>query len=140
MLDEFTGFWLENGEWMTAGTGCNEAGAQIVFMAFLQRMVNGDGFVDREFGIGTGRSDLLLRRPYGDGQVQREAFELKVWWDKSADPLDGALPQFDKYLARLRLDAGTLKCSLPGRNGPGFTVRRWPASPTSHSAAKWRSR
>jgi hypothetical protein len=108
MLDEFTGFWLENGEWMTAGTGYNEAGAQIVFMAFLQRMVNGDGFVDREFGIGRGRSDLLVRRPYGDGLVQREAFELKVWWPGKPDPLEKALPQFDHYLARLRLDSGTL--------------------------------
>ncbi|MBO0802916.1 MAG: ATP-binding protein [Nocardiopsaceae bacterium] len=108
MLEEFTGFWLENGEWMTRGTGYNEAGAQIVFMAFLQRMINGDGFVDREFGIGTGRADLLVRRPYGNGEVQREAFELKVWWTGKPDPLEEALPQFDKYLARLRLGAGTL--------------------------------
>lgn len=108
MLEEFTGFWLANGEWMTQGTGYNEAGAQIVFMAFLQRMVNGDGFVDREFGIGRGRADILLRRPYGDGQVQREAFELKVWWDKDSDPLREGLPQFDGYLSRMRLDTGTL--------------------------------
>jgi hypothetical protein len=108
LLEEFTGFWLENGEWMTAGTGYNEAGAQIVFMAFLQRMVNGDGFVDREFGIGRGRTDLLIRRPYGDGQVQREAFELKVWWPGKPDPLEKALPQFDQYLSRMRLDVGTL--------------------------------
>lgn len=108
MLEEFTSFWLENGEWMTKGTGYNEAGAQIVFMAFLQRMIGDDGFVDREFGIGTGRADLLVRRPYGDGQVQREAFELKVWWPKAADPLEKALPQFDEYLSRMRLDTGTL--------------------------------
>jgi hypothetical protein len=93
---------------MTTGTGYNEAGAQIVFMAYLQCMVNRDGFVDREFGIGTGRADLLVRRPYGDGLLQREAFELKVWWQGKPDPLMEALPQFDKYLSRMRLDAGTL--------------------------------
>jgi hypothetical protein len=108
MLEEFTGFWLENGEWMTRGSGYNEAGPQIVFMAFLQRMVNGDGFVDREFGIGRGRADLLIRRPYGGGEVQREAFELKVWWPGKPDPLETALPQFDGYLSRMRLSAGTL--------------------------------
>jgi hypothetical protein len=108
MLDEFTGFWLQNGEWMTKGTGYNEAGAQIVFMAFLQRMMNGDGFVDREFAIGSGRADLLIRRPYGDGLVQREAFELKVWWPGETDPLEKAVPQFDGYLSRMRLDTGTL--------------------------------
>jgi hypothetical protein len=77
-------------------------------MAFAQCMMNGDGFVDREFALGSGRADILLRRPYGDGQIQREAFELKVWWAGKADPLKAALPQLDKYLARLCLDTGTL--------------------------------
>lgn len=93
---------------MASGTGYNEAGAQIVFMAFLHRMVNGDGFIDREFAIGSGRADILLRRRYGDGQLQREAFELKVWKDDRPDPLDAALPQFDGYLGRLRLGSGIL--------------------------------
>jgi hypothetical protein len=64
--------------------------------------------VDREFGAGRGRVDLLLRRPYGDGQLQREAFELKVWKDKKGDPLPEALPQLDRYLSRFRLDRGIL--------------------------------
>lgn len=108
MLEEFTAFWLENGEWMASGTGYNEAGAQIVFMAFLHRMIGDDGLIDREFAIGSGRADILIRRRYGDRQVQREAFELKVWRDGKPDPLTPALSQFDRYLARLRLDAGTL--------------------------------
>jgi hypothetical protein len=108
LLAEFTAFWLENGEWMTSGTGYNEAGAQIVFMAFLNRMLNGEGFIDREFAIGTGRTDLLIRRRYGNGQIQRVAFELKVWWTGRPDPLEAALPQFDKYLDRFQLDSGTL--------------------------------
>jgi hypothetical protein len=109
MLEEFTAFWLQNGEAMAGGTGYNEAGAQIVFMAFLHVVVNGDGFVDREFAVGSGRADILIRRRYGDGQLQREAFELKVWWDKRPDPLgSAALTQLDRYLARFRLDTGTL--------------------------------
>lgn len=108
LLEEFTAFWLENGEWMASGTGYNEAGAQIVFMAFLHRMIGDDGLIDREFAIGSGRADILIRRRYGDRQIQREAFELKVWKDGKTDPLKAALPQFDKYLARLRLGAGTL--------------------------------
>jgi len=108
MLEAFTGFWLENGEWMASKTGYNEAGAQIVFMAFLHQMVRGDGFIDREFAIGSGRADILLRRRYGDeGKVQVAAFELKVW-KTGTDPLAKALPQLDRYLARFRLDAGTL--------------------------------
>ena len=37
-------------------------------MAWLQRIVNGGGYVDREYGVGRGRIDLLLRWPWeGDG-------------------------------------------------------------------------
>jgi hypothetical protein len=127
MLEEFTDFWLENGEWMASDTGYNEAGAQIVFMAFLHRMVNGDGFVDREFGLGRDRADILIRRPYGDGLTQREAFELKVWKDGRPDPLERALGQIDKYLARLRLDTGTLVI---------FDHRRQPAPVSERSTTE----
>lgn len=35
------------------------------------------GFIDREYAIGSGRIDLLIRKPYGDGQVQREAMSSR---------------------------------------------------------------
>ncbi len=45
-------------------------------MAFLQRVVNGGGFIDREYGVGRRRIDLLVRWPYagehGQHQWQRE--------------------------------------------------------------------
>ena len=108
MLEEFARFWVMNGEWLANGTGYNEAGAQIVFMAFLHRMVNGDGYVDREFAIDSGRADIVVRRRYSTGDLQYAAFELKVWRDKAADPLTEALTQFDGYLDRFGLDTGTL--------------------------------
>jgi hypothetical protein len=81
-------------------------------MAFLQRVVNGGGYVEREYGIGRGRIDLLVRWPYkdSDGQrvMQREALELKVWRNKAKDPLTQGLKQIDKYLAQLNLDTGVL--------------------------------
>ncbi len=40
-------------------------------MMFLQRVVNGGGFIDREYAIGSGRIDLLGRKPYGDHLLQR---------------------------------------------------------------------
>jgi hypothetical protein len=33
-------------------------------MALLQRIVDGGGFVDREYGVGRGRIDLCVRWPY----------------------------------------------------------------------------
>ena len=38
----------------------HEVAPQLIFMAFLQRIVNGGGFVDREYGIGMGRVDITL--------------------------------------------------------------------------------
>ena len=55
----------------------------LVLMAFVQRIVNGGGHIDREYGVGRGRVDLLVRWPYrapdGSRAVQRLAVEIKVW-------------------------------------------------------------
>ena len=108
VLDEFAAFWAEHSDVLTRGQVYHEAAPQLVFMAFLQRIVNGGGQVEREYGVGRGRIDVLVRKPYGDGQVQREAAELKVWRPRQADPLEAGLKQLDGYLTRLGLDHGTL--------------------------------
>jgi hypothetical protein len=64
--------------------------------------------VDREYGVGRGRVDILVRKPYGDHQVQREAVELKVWAPGKPDPLPVGLKQLDRYLDGLHMDTGTL--------------------------------
>ena len=49
--------------------------------AFLQRVVNGGGYIDREYGLGRKRTDLLIRKPLGDGYgvpIQRIVLELKI--------------------------------------------------------------
>ncbi|MBO0802698.1 MAG: ATP-binding protein [Nocardiopsaceae bacterium] len=108
LLDAFIDFWLENGEFMTANETYHEAAAQLVFMGFLQRIVNGGGFIDREYAVGSGRTDILIRKPYGNHRLQREAIELKAWAPGKADPLKAGLKQLDGYLDRFRLDTGTL--------------------------------
>lgn len=112
MLDEFVAFWSEHGDVLSNRISYNEAATQIVFMAFLQRVVNGGGFIDREYGVGRGRIDLLVRWPYKDTEgkrvIQREAIELKVWREKQVDPLKQGLKQIDDYLNKLGLDTGIL--------------------------------
>jgi hypothetical protein len=112
ILREFAAFWVEHGEVLAAGVPYREAASQLVLMAFLQRVVNGGGFIDREYGIGRGRIDLLVRWPYreaGGGRAwQREALELKVWRDKAKDPLAQGLSQLDGYLDRVGLPTGVL--------------------------------
>jgi len=111
LLREFTAFWRQHGEVLAAGAPYHEAAPQLVFMAFLQRVVNGGGFVDREYGVGRGRIDLLVRWPYleqGQRRWQLHAVELKLWRENQADPLSDGLAQLDAYLERLELQAGVL--------------------------------
>ena len=110
LLRGFADWWVANGEIIAGKLDYHEAAPHLVLMAFLQRIVNGGGFVDREFGIGRRRLDLLVRWPLPEGGWQREAIEVKVWSDESrrGDPLPVGLEQLDGYLARLGLDHGAL--------------------------------
>jgi hypothetical protein len=112
LLTAFASFWKENGEFMTGHTGYREAAPQLIIMAFLHRIINGGGYIDREYGVGRGRVDLLVRQPYtgpdGARAWQREALELKVWREHQPDPLEQGLAQLDGYLDRLELDTGVL--------------------------------
>ena len=52
-----------------------------MWQAFLQRVVNGGGYIDREYGLGRRRTDLLIRKPLTDhygGPIQRVVMELKI--------------------------------------------------------------
>jgi hypothetical protein len=108
LLEAFADFWVEHGALLADTRLYNEAAVHLVFMGFLQRIANGGAFVDREYGVGLGRLDLLIRKPYGDHQMQREAIELKVWAPDKPDPLALGLKQLDRYLDGLHLDSGTL--------------------------------
>lgn len=124
LLDDFRAFWCENAEPYLAQAPYSEAAAQLVFMAFLQKVVNGGGFIDREYAVGSGRIDLCIRWPHSGG-AERWAVELKIWREGRPDPLDQGLKQLASYLDRLGLDRGTLivfdgrKAAepLPGRCG-----------------------
>ena len=112
IISEFALWWAENAEAMLKGHVYHEVAAQIVFMAWLQRVVNGGGIIDREYGIGRGRIDLLIRWPHSAAKNsrdwQREAFELKVWAQGKPDPLNIGLLQLERYLDGLNMTTGTL--------------------------------
>jgi len=112
LLEEFAAFWREHGEVLTRRDAYHEAAPQLVLMGFLQRVVNGGGYVMREYGIGRGRIDLLVRWPYTDSDGKRcwqqEAVEMKVWSEHGKDPLAAGMKQLAEYLDRVGLDHGTL--------------------------------
>lgn len=112
LLEEFVVFWREHGEVLIRQEGYHEAACQIILMAFLHRLVNGGGQLDREYAAGTKRLDVLVRWPYtgpdGERLMQREAMELKVWRAGENNPTPDGLAQLDRYLDRLTLPTGAL--------------------------------
>ncbi|MEO1389814.1 MAG: ATP-binding protein [Cyanobacteria bacterium J06634_6] len=103
LLDAFVAFWRQHGQPLLKGAPYTEIAPHLVMMAFLHRVVNGEGTLEREYAIGSGRMDLCLR--YRDAVV---AMELKVWRQNRPDPLFSGLEQLDGYLAGLGLDTGWL--------------------------------
>jgi hypothetical protein len=103
LLDSFLIFWRQHGEPLLRSAAYHEIAPHIVLMAYLHRVVNGGGTIEREYAIGSDRMDLCLR--YG---VTTLGIELKVWRDKRPDPLKKGLEQLDGYIARLGLETGWL--------------------------------
>ena len=103
LLESFLSFWRQHGEPLLKSAPYHEIAPHIVLMAFLHRVVNGGGTLEREYAIGSGRMDICLR--YGAVVM---GMELKVWKPGKKDPLPQGLQQLDKYLAGLGLDTGWL--------------------------------
>ncbi|GMV43546.1 MAG: hypothetical protein AMXMBFR64_52620 [Myxococcales bacterium] len=108
LLDAFAAWWREQGSAIAPKMPYHEVAAQLILSAWLQRVVNGGGFVDREYGVGMRRIDVLVRWPLPPGGWQREALELKMRRDGEADPTAEGLRQIDATLASLGLDHGWL--------------------------------
>ncbi|MCW1967397.1 MAG: AAA-like domain-containing protein [Anaerolineae bacterium] len=107
LLEVFLDFWRQHGQPLLRTSPYSEVAAQVVFLAFLQRVVNGGGYIDREYAIGSRRMDVLVR--FGvPPKVQRLAMELKVWRQGRKDPPAQGLAQLDQYLTGLGLDTGWL--------------------------------
>ena len=60
LLREFQDFWRNNSETWEQWTKYTEAFPHLLLMAFLQRVVNGGGRIEREYATGRGRMDLAV--------------------------------------------------------------------------------
>lgn len=123
LLDQFTAFWRQHAESFLKRQPYSEAAAQLICMAYLQRVVNGGGYIDREYAVGSGRVDLCIRWPRPGGDVDRLVLELKVWRPGQGDPQPDGLRQLDQYLDRLGLDQGTLIIFDQRQNAAPFSER-----------------
>lgn len=77
LMSMFVQFWRENSEiWAKDIQGYTEAAPHLTFFGFMQRVCNGHGKIDREYGLGMKRADLYLQ--WESPARQRIIFELKV--------------------------------------------------------------
>ena len=97
---EHAASWLERFDY-------KEAGPQLLLQAFLQRVMNGGGYVGREYGLGLQRVDILIRWPRPQG-MQRFVIECKVRWQSVERTIAEGLEQTAGYMDRCGADAGHL--------------------------------
>ena len=94
-------FWRKDGHLAAEGFGYREAGPHLMLMAFLQRVVNGGGRVEREYGLGRGALDLMIF-----WKDARHVIEVKLRRDTETEA--EALDQIARYLDHTGLAAGSL--------------------------------
>ena len=103
LREAFMAFWLQHGEPLLNSALYHEIAPHLVLMAFLHRVINGGGTLEREYAIGQDRMDLCLQ--YGAVTL---GIEIKVQRDDRRNQLVRGSEQIDGYLARLGLAFGWL--------------------------------
>jgi hypothetical protein len=100
LLTRFIAFYKENGEMITKRQQYTESAHHLTFMAWLQRIVNGGGYIRREYGLGLKFIDLVIE--YGG---EKFAFELKT---EARYNRATALEQIAAYAKRLSVQEAYL--------------------------------
>ena len=117
LLTAFGTFFGEHSEhWLGRFGEYPEAGPQLILQAYLHRVVNGGGRIEREYGLGRGRTDLLVLWPREAGQPsdlwERFVVECKVLRDSDRKSLAWTVEQGVKqtlgYMKKCRTEEGHL--------------------------------
>ena len=120
LLAAFQTFFREHSEHWVERFQYKEAGPQLLLQAFLQRIVNSGGRIEREYGLGRMRTDLLVVWPVrGDGRaragapregpvVQKAVVECKVLHGSLERTVDQGLEQVRAYMDRCAAREGHL--------------------------------
>ena len=107
LLAAFQGFFRQHSEHWLDGLEYREAGPQLLLQAFLQRIVNGGGRVEREYGLGRGRTDLLVFWPRG-ATMRKFVIECKLRRHALERTISNGVEQTAGYMQRCAAEAGHL--------------------------------
>ena len=108
LLEAFQQFFRENSEvWIQRFREYHEAGPHLLLQAFLQRVVYTGGRIEREYALGSERTDLLVTWFHPAG-TQRVVIELKIYYKKLEETIKKGLEQTYDYMDRSNTDDGHL--------------------------------
>ncbi len=110
LLAAFQVFFREHSEHWLGRFQYREAGPQLLLQAFLQRVVNSGGRVEREYGLGRMRTDLLIVWPAGEPaeRARRMVIECKVVRGGRDQTIRAGLEQTRAYMDRCAAAEGHL--------------------------------
>ena len=147
LLTAFATFYGEHAEhWLRRFEDYREAAPQLILQAYLQRIVNGGGRIQREYGLGRGRTDILVLWPREAGQPsdlwERIVIECKVLRDSDRKSLAGTIErgveQTFGYMAKCGAEEGHLVVFDRREDTPaGSAVDRSKRQGESGSVAVW---
>ena len=132
LLAAFQEFFREHSEHWIERFQYREAGPQLLLQAFLQRIVNSGGRIEREYGLGRMRTDLLIVWPATappDGRQRKMVIECKVLHHSLDRTISDGLAQTRAYLDRCGAAEGHLVIfdRTPDRPWEQKLFRREPA-------------
>ena len=117
LMEAFQDFFRRHSEHWKNRFMYEEAWPQILLQAYLHRVVNGGGRIEREYGLGRGRVDLLIMWPQslppeesGGVRVREYVVECKVvrMGDGLESTVRDGVEQTAGYMARCAAEAGHL--------------------------------
>ena len=107
LLTAFQIFFREHSEHWVERFEYKEAGPQLLLQAFLQRIVNSGGRIEREYGLGRRRTDLLIVWPQGE-RTRKIVIECKVLHKSLEQTVAEGVEQTAGYMDLCAAEAGHL--------------------------------
>ncbi|MBF0112610.1 MAG: AAA-like domain-containing protein [Desulfamplus sp.] len=110
LISAFQEFFREHSEHWVERFDYKEAGPQLLMQAFLQRIINSGGRIEREYGLGRMRTDLLVIWKYDDNldSTQKIVIELKLLYKSLQKTIKDGVKQTLEYMDRCSADEGHL--------------------------------
>ena len=139
LIEAFQTFFREHSaHWVQRFERYHEAGPQLLLQAYLQRVVNGGGRIEREYALGRGRVDLLILWPQG-GRTRKFVVECKVLHKDPERTITEGLAQTRGYMDHCGAESGHLIVfdRAPDRTWEEKMFRRETPADTGRAVTVW---